>query len=143
MYYIYHIPGEKIGCTKDYPQRCIDQGFSNYELLETHNDGQKAGDRELELQKQYGYPVDKSHYMHSAGLHVYSKGVSKPNHPGPTAQARSNSGKAGRNLTYEQAQEIRAKYIPRKYTADMLAEEYGVLKTTIRKIVYNQYYLEP
>lgn len=63
MHYIYHIPGKKIGCTTEYPQRCIEQNFDNYELLETHEDGWIAGDREQELQKQYGYPVDKTHYM--------------------------------------------------------------------------------
>ena len=30
---------------------------------ETHEDGWLAGDREIELQKEYGYSVDKSHYM--------------------------------------------------------------------------------
>lgn len=62
-YYIYHIPGKKIGCTTQYPKRCIDQGFHNYELLETHEDGWLAGDRELQLQKEYGYDIDNSHYM--------------------------------------------------------------------------------
>ena len=39
------------------------QGFSQWEILETHEDGWLAGDREQELQKQYGYKVDTSHYM--------------------------------------------------------------------------------
>lgn len=63
MHYIYHAPGIKIGCTSNYPQRCIEQGFTVYELLETHEDGWFAGDRERELQKQYNYPIDDVHYM--------------------------------------------------------------------------------
>ena len=63
MYYIYHIPGIKIGCTKNIKARMLAQGFTEWEILETHEDGWIAGDRELELQKEYGYTVDASHYM--------------------------------------------------------------------------------
>ena len=63
MYYIYHIPGEKIGCTSDLEKRMSDQGFTEWEILETHDDGWVAGDREKELQKEYGYPIDQNHYM--------------------------------------------------------------------------------
>ena len=62
MYYIYHIPGIKIGCTKYYPQRCIDQGFNSYELIETHEDVEIASNREIELQIQYGYGRDSMAY---------------------------------------------------------------------------------
>jgi len=63
MYYIYHIPGKKIGCTSDLEKRMSDQGFTEWEILETYEDGWVAGDRERELQKEYGYPVDAQHYM--------------------------------------------------------------------------------
>ena len=63
LYYIYHIPGTKIGCTKTLEKRISEQGFTEWEVLETHTDGWLAGDREIELQKEYGYPVDKVHYM--------------------------------------------------------------------------------
>jgi hypothetical protein len=63
MYTIYHIPGVKIGCTEQSPQdRVKDQGHINYEVLEEHTDVYIASDRELELQKQYGLPVDKKPY---------------------------------------------------------------------------------
>lgn len=65
MYYIYHVPGIKIGCSQEVERRLIKQGYHNYEILETHEDGWHAGNRELELQKEYGYPVDKIHYMNS------------------------------------------------------------------------------
>ena len=85
MYYIYHIPGVKIGCTKNYPGRCHHQGYYNHELLETHEDGWIAGDREIELQQQYGYPVDKTHYMKVGNKSEYGK----------------IAGRATRKLTYE------------------------------------------
>ena len=39
------------------------QGFTEWEILETYEDGWVAGDREIELQKEYGYSVDTTHYM--------------------------------------------------------------------------------
>ena len=62
-YYIYHIPGVKVGCTNELENRMADQGFTEWEILETHEDGWLAGDREIELQKEYGYRVDTIHYM--------------------------------------------------------------------------------
>jgi hypothetical protein len=62
MYYIYHISKVKIGCTTNPKKRVKEQGFSNFEILESHSDIYIASDREIELQKQYGYPVDKIPY---------------------------------------------------------------------------------
>jgi hypothetical protein len=66
IYYIYHIPGVKIGCTDDVPRRMADQFAKEWEILETHTDIFIASDREQELQKQWGYPVDKHPYWKSA-----------------------------------------------------------------------------
>jgi len=55
MYYIYHIKGIKIGCTTNPKRRVNSQGYSEYEILETHSDINLAAKREIELQKQYGY----------------------------------------------------------------------------------------
>jgi hypothetical protein len=38
-------------------------GKPEYEILETHTDPKTVGDREQELQRQYGYEVDKIHYL--------------------------------------------------------------------------------
>lgn len=38
-------------------------------------------------------------------------------------------------LTDEQVREIRAKYVPRKYTVTMLSEEYGVCRSNIHAII--------
>jgi hypothetical protein len=65
MYYIYHIPGVKIGCTKNLKHRIKSQGFTEYEILEEHYDINLASDRERQLQTKYGYQVD-------SGSNVYS-----------------------------------------------------------------------
>ena len=62
MYYIYHIPNVKIGCTKRLEKRMKEQYSANWELLETHLDIEIASNREIELQKQYGYKVDTLKY---------------------------------------------------------------------------------
>jgi hypothetical protein len=66
-YYIYHIPGEKIGCTTDLVKRMKDQGFTNFEIIwQEEGDyefGWIAGEKEIELQKQYNLPVDKANYQ--------------------------------------------------------------------------------
>jgi hypothetical protein len=65
MYYIYHISGIKIGCTSEPEKRISDQGYSDYEILEQHEDIYVASDREQELQKEYGYKVDRNPYYNS------------------------------------------------------------------------------
>jgi hypothetical protein len=65
MYYIYHIEGVKIGCTTNPKGRTKKQGFTEYEILETHTDIKIASERERELQKQYGYRVDECPYYKS------------------------------------------------------------------------------
>tara|TARA_R100000951_G_C2537284_1_gene148229 strand:- start:79 stop:567 length:489 start_codon:yes stop_codon:yes gene_type:complete len=65
MYYIYHIPNVKIGCTKNPKRRLQQQGYSSFEILETHDCIDSASVREQELQKEYGYKVDTSTYKES------------------------------------------------------------------------------
>ena len=65
MYYIYHIEGVKIGCTNDVERRINQQGFTSCEVLEEHFDIFKASNREIELQKKYGYRVDSIPYFKS------------------------------------------------------------------------------
>ena len=63
MYYIYHIPNVKIGCTSN-PKKRIEenQGYTDYEILEEHTCIDTASKREIELQKKYGYRVDNRFY---------------------------------------------------------------------------------
>ena len=65
MYYLYHIPGKKIGVTRNLNTRVtLMQGYKEgeYEVLEQSDDIDFISDREIELQKSYGYKVDKKLY---------------------------------------------------------------------------------
>jgi|TARA_R100000231_G_scaffold30551_1_gene26933 NTP pyrophosphatase (non-canonical NTP hydrolase) len=65
MYYIYHIPGKKIGVTRNLKNRVtLMQGYKKgeYEVLETHEDIDYVSKRELELQNEYGYKIDNKSY---------------------------------------------------------------------------------
>ena len=65
MYYLYHIPGKKIGVTSNLNTRVtLIQGYKEgeYEVLESSEDINYISDREIELQKSYGYKVDRRKY---------------------------------------------------------------------------------
>ena len=65
MYYLYHIPGKKIGVTRNLNTRVtLMQGYKEgeYEVLEQSDDIDYISDREIELQKSYGYKVDRQSY---------------------------------------------------------------------------------
>ena len=65
MYYLYHIPGKKIGVTRNLKNRVtLMQGYkeTEYEVLEQSEDIDYISDREIELQKSYGYKVDLKKY---------------------------------------------------------------------------------
>ena len=65
MYYLYHIPGKKIGVTRDLNKRVtLMQGYKEgeYEVLEQSDDIDYISDREIELQQSYGYRVDMKPY---------------------------------------------------------------------------------
>ena len=64
-YIIYHIPGKKIGVTCDLYNRVTEQqGYEvgEYVVIETSKDIDYISKRELELQKEYGYRVDRVPY---------------------------------------------------------------------------------
>ena len=64
-YYLYHIPGKKIGVTRNLNKRVTQQqGYSpdEYEVLDQSTDIDYISSRELELQKSYGYKVDLKPY---------------------------------------------------------------------------------
>lgn len=62
IYYIYHIEGIKIGVSINPEKRTLDQGFTSYQILETHTNIYEVSKREKQLQRQYGYKVDGSDY---------------------------------------------------------------------------------
>ena len=65
MYNIYHIPGKKIGVTRDLNKRVTEQqGYApdEYEVLLTSDNIELVSRMEIELQKSYGYKVDRQSY---------------------------------------------------------------------------------
>jgi NTP pyrophosphatase (non-canonical NTP hydrolase) len=65
IYYLYHIPGKKIGVTRDLKYRLTKrQGYQTeeYEVLDSSEDIGYISERELELQLIYGYDVDIHSY---------------------------------------------------------------------------------
>ena len=64
-YYIYHIPGKKIGCTTNIQKRVVEtQGYKpgEYEILFETNNMEEASMAERVLQKDLGYKVDRKPY---------------------------------------------------------------------------------
>ena len=163
-YYIYHIAGIKIGCTSDLQRRMRKQGFTDWEILEEHTDGWLAGDREIELQKEYGLPVDSVHYMISVENRVPSREVSVRGGTTQgninasnghfdrikTANSLSNGGKVAgrmhRHLTFDDAQCIRVKYKQleglAKAKRQVIMDEYNCSSSVVQGIIYNNTYLE-
>ena len=65
MYYLYHIPGKKIGVTRDLNNRVTkQQGYfpDEYEVLDHSDDIDYISKREIELQQSYGYKIDRVEY---------------------------------------------------------------------------------
>ena len=65
MYYIYHIPGKKIGVTCDLNNRVtVQQGYSpdEYDILDSSEDIDYISSKEIELQREWGYRVDMVPY---------------------------------------------------------------------------------
>ena len=109
MYYIYHIEGVKIGCSKNPKRRVKQQGYTEYTILETHTDIQIASERERFLQKEYGLKVDST---------TYSKSIQ-----GYSIEKVSKAGKAS---SKKQWSENRQELIERsKLSKPVMIEKYG------------------
>ena len=73
IYYLYHIPGKKIGVTRNLNTRVtLMQGYKEgeYEVLEQSDDINYISDREIELQKSYGYKRDRTLYKNLFKLNM-------------------------------------------------------------------------
>ena len=65
MYYLYHIPGKKIGVTCNLNKRVtLTQGYGpdEYEVLDQSDDIDYISEKEIELQQSYGYKIDRKKY---------------------------------------------------------------------------------
>jgi hypothetical protein len=98
LYYIYHVPGIKIGCTEQPSVRLKKQGFNNWEILETYTDIYEASNRERLLQLEYGYRVDESLYYKSRSKWgSYASSKVKNRHAFTTQQAKEAGLKGVKN----------------------------------------------
>ena len=64
-YYLYHIPGKKIGITKDLKKRVEkQQGYNEdeYDIIMKSDNIEYVSEQEIYLQKLYGYRVDETPY---------------------------------------------------------------------------------
>jgi len=64
-YYIYHIPGKKIGVTRNLQERVTNQqGYEEgeYDILMKSDNISYISEQELYLQKMYGYKIDRQSY---------------------------------------------------------------------------------
>jgi hypothetical protein len=96
-YYIYHIPTfkwkdgsiGKIGCTKEPNKRIVyAQGYTDYQILEEHTDIMVASEREIQLQKEYGYKVDREPYWRT---------IKRPTKEGSVKGGKKGGKIAGKN----------------------------------------------
>jgi len=160
-FYIYEVPGHKVGATKDWEARTR-ANINKYgiepiliETMEGPNEPeywQVVGDREWELADEKNYPRGR-HYRHAREQRheMNIRGASKGGLVGGAVTRDSGKlliisslgGKACRTTTFEIAEEIRSKYVPKKYTQGMLAKEYNLSIYTVTNIVKNRSYKTP
>jgi hypothetical protein len=79
-HYIYEIFGKKIGATNDVARRMKQQNVKEgeYRIIEEHTNAKVASEREIALQKEFGYPVDRIAYWKT--LRWQKKGQTKESH---------------------------------------------------------------
>jgi len=125
-YFIYHIPGVKIGVSNNPDKRTFAQGFTEYEILEEHTNIKVVSQRERELQIQYGYKVDNILYWKT--IRFQKKGANP--------ESRK---KAVANTDYKQVFESRKGKV--NYPAIMAKIDWESRNNKFKKPV-NQYDLE-
>ena len=150
-YFIYEVPGHKNGATMQWDVRTR-QNFNKYgvmpiviETMEGPNEPefwQIVGDREWELADQNGYPRGE-HYRiarEKRPSHPHGRPPSKQTHIAGGRAVGSKNGKKCRVLNSQQCIEIRNKFNTGNYPKYKLAEEYGVGRTTILRVITNLKY---
>ena len=159
-YYIYHISKfvwkdgsvGKIGVSYKPKKRTKLQGYSDYEILEQHQCIYKVSDREIELQKQYGYKVDVTPYWkmmnRAKKSSLIQNGITVGNRNKQSGQIQS-IGKLNttpsyhlRKLTYDIAQSIRSEFKSNRITIKELANKFNVSNTAIVQILNNKTYTQ-
>jgi hypothetical protein len=158
-YYIYHIPNVKIGVSTQPKKRTKVQGYADYKIIEQHQCIYKVSDREIELQKQYGYKVDVLAYWKTLNNNTFegrSKGGKTSGNlakeSGQLSKIHSLGGKIPsydkRKLNYEIAQYIRTQYarkvdvFGKRITMCRLSKVFAVTVTVIARILNNKTYTQ-
>ena len=134
-----------------------DQGFTEWEILEEHTDIYEVSDREIQLQKDYGLPVDKVPYWQSVqNRHVWDdetryvltpedgrKGGSISGLLKPSKETKLKMGLAKAKLR-NNANTIRERFKQwesSKHKFELIiAEEYAVSRSTINRILRKHIY---
>ena len=83
-YFIYEIPGVKIGCSNNPERRVKEQGYEEYRILYRTNNIKDASEMEKKLQVKYNYPVDFSSYLIVENMRIASH----------TPESRQKAGKS-------------------------------------------------
>jgi NTP pyrophosphatase (non-canonical NTP hydrolase) len=94
MFFIYHIPGKKIGVTRNLNKRVTAiQGYKpeEYEVLDSSDDINYISDREIELQKYYGYKVDRQKYNNLTKLNKMNINVTEQTTTFPVPKLQLNN----------------------------------------------------
>ena len=157
--YIGRLPSGKwkVGCDINYPNRPKQQKMKIYTCIETHDCIYKASDREIELQIKYFGKRDSNasyHEIVKRAEQSAKKRIGKPLLE--ETKAKMSKARQGTRISEEtkalllgsknhwakltevDVLEIRSKYIPRVYTLQMLADEYGVDESAIFCVVKRQ-----
>jgi hypothetical protein len=160
IYYIYHIPGIKIGCTIDLQHRKAynkryhgrDIDFRVVETLQGHDTEemwQIVGDREWELADQNGYARGR-HYrdIRLTQLKMSHSNIDYNNitpydrHNDACKEGWVTAKKKLRTLTNEQVLSIREEYANGNIAQHKLGIKYNTSRTNIQKIVERRSYKE-
>ena len=137
MYTIYHIKGKKIGCSDDVEFRVKSQGYNEYTILEQHADIYIASKRERELQKEYGYALDKIPYYLTVSYCSRAGKIGGKNGKGVKSPGRALKGEKNpkAKLTAEDVLKIIELTNTGKYLQKDIAQMFNVDRQAIGRIM--------
>lgn len=136
MYTIYHIPGIKVGCTEQDPAyRVKKQGYTEFEILEVHEDILVATQREIELQLQLFGVRDNKPYTSTIAAGKVSQlphhnvkrmkpKASKENYFKPKTEEHANNiSKARKGIPHSEERKQKIREARYRYLANCTPEE--------------------
>ena len=129
MYYIYHIPGTKIDVSTEPEFRVKAQGYDSYEILEQHTDIHEVSNREQELQRQYGYPVDSVSYWISYQNQLARASFDSRSKGGMIAGAKNIESGHLASLRTKEHQSYAASCVPKEKRGNGARSQNAILRT--------------